>query len=321
MVMKQTPKKLWDHCYEWKAKVISHTARGHYKLQSQVPETMLTGQTADISPLAEYGWYAWVKYFDLKSKEETIGRWLGPADESVGSAMTSKILQKNCHIYITATLRSLTQEEWDDPVERSQHEAFDKEVTRRLGEPIDEEDIEAVDPEASTPMYPPYRDKKEGKWERYPDADEIHRPVEDDPDDNVVEDEDTPDISDYYLGATVDIKFKGELRSARVQRRARDEDGMLQGNANPNPLLDTRKYVVEFPDGECTEYTANVIAESMIAQCDENGYDVKLMEAIIDHKSDGNAVSDADRYFYNRGRQYHKKTTAGWKLCVQWKGH
>ena len=111
-----------------------------------------------------------------------------------------------------------------------------------------------------------------------------------------------------------------ELRSARVQRRARDEDGRTQGNANPNPLLDTRKYVVEFPDGECTKYTANVIAESMIAQCDENGYDVKLMEAIIDHKSDGNAVSDADRYFYNRGRQYHKKTTAGWKLCVQWKG-
>ena len=44
------------------------------------------------------------------------------------------------------------------------------------------------------------------------------------------------------------------------------------------------------------------------------------MEAIIDHKKDGNAVKDADRYFYNRGRQYPKKTTAGWKLCVQWKG-
>jgi hypothetical protein len=85
-------------------------------------------------------------------------------------------------------------------------------------------------------------------------------------------------------------------------------------------MLDTRKYVVEFPDGEVTEYTANVIAEGMIAQCDADGNDVKLLEAIIDHKSDGNAVKDADRYFYNRGRQYPKKTTAGWKLCVQWKG-
>jgi len=41
----------------------------------------------------------------------------------------------------------------------------------------------------------------------------------------------------------------------------------------------------------------------MIAQCDENGYDVKLLDAIIDHKKDGNVVSDADRYFHNHGRQ------------------
>ena len=77
---------------------------------------------------------------------------------------------------------------------------------------------------------------------------------------------------------------------------------------------------MEFPDGDVTEYTANVISESMIAQCDANGYDIRLMEAIVDHKKDGNAVSDADRWIYNRGRRYQKKTTAGWKLCVQWKG-
>ena len=51
MVATRTPKKLWDHCYEWQAKVLSHTARGFYKLHSQVPETNLTGQTSDISPL------------------------------------------------------------------------------------------------------------------------------------------------------------------------------------------------------------------------------------------------------------------------------
>ena len=61
MVRKHTPRMLWDHCYELKSKVISHTARGHYKLQGQVPETMLTGQTVDISHLVEYSWYDWVK--------------------------------------------------------------------------------------------------------------------------------------------------------------------------------------------------------------------------------------------------------------------
>ena len=78
----------------------------------------MTGQTADILPLAEYGWYEWVKYFDYTSKEEALGRWLGPADDSVGSAMTSKILMKNCRIYITATLRPLSQDEWDNEDER-----------------------------------------------------------------------------------------------------------------------------------------------------------------------------------------------------------
>jgi len=33
------------------------------------------------------------------------------------------------------------------------------------------------------------------------------------------------------------------------------------------PGCDVRRFM-EFPDGEVTEFTANVIAESMIAQCD-----------------------------------------------------
>ena len=322
MVAKHTPKKLWDHCYEWKAKVISHSARGYYKLQSQVPETMLTGQTADISPLAEYGWDDWVKYRDHTDKEQRdkLGRWLGPTDEEVGSAMTSKILMQNCHLYYTATHRPLTQKEWDDPDERRKREAFDQEVNRRLGEPLEEGDIIEVDPDAVTPTHDLYSDKVEGTYKPQPDADEIHRPISDEEEDNIVEDGDTPGVSDQYIGATVDIKHQGELRSGKVKERARDDDGQFIGEANSNPLMDTRKYIVEFPDGEVTEYTANVIAESMIAQCDADGYDVRLLDAIIDHKKDGNAVKDADRYFYNRGRRYPKKTTAGWKLCIQFKG-
>ena len=197
MVRTHTPKKLWDHCHEWKSKVISHTARGHYKLQSQVPETMLTGQTADISSLAEYGWYDWVKYHDFDSKEEKLGRWLGPADESVGSAMTSKILMRNCHIYITATLRPLTQEEWENEDERRHRESFDVAVGLRLGEALHEEDIVNIDPEAETPTFDPYSDNFEGTRERYPDADEIHRPIPDDSQDNIVEDGNSPTISEY----------------------------------------------------------------------------------------------------------------------------
>ena len=320
MVSTKCPRLLWDHCFEWRAKVTSHTARSHYKLQGQVPETILTGQTVDISALAEYGWYSWVKFFSFGSKEEELGRWLGPAEDHVGSAMTSKILMKNCHIYMTATLRPLTQQEWDSPDERRARDSFDKDIHRRLGAPLIEADVISIDPDALTPEYKPYADEHEGQHSHVLDADELHGPTTDKDTDNIVEDGDTPGLNDQYVGATVDIQFKGEKRSARVVERARNDDGQYEGEANDNPLLDTRKYIVEFPNGELSEYTANVIAESMIAQCDEAGNDVRLLDAIIDHKSDGNAVSDADRYFYNRGRQYPKKTTAGWKLCVQWKG-
>jgi len=259
-------------------------------------------------------------YFDYVSKEPTLGRWLGPAEDSVCSAMTSKILMKNCHIYVTATLRPLTQEEWHSTEERQKREAFDLVVTQRLGQPLTEGDIMTVDPEAVTPEHELYSDDEHGTRQSIPDADDIHRPIPDDVDDNIVEDADTPGLNDQYIGVTVDVTHRGELKSARVKERARDEDGRLVGEAHSNPFLDTRKYVVEFPDGEVTEYTANLISEGMLSQCDASGYDVKLMEAIIDHKKDGNAVEDADRYVYNRGRRYHKKTTAGWKLCVQWKG-
>ena len=38
----------------------------------------------------------------------------------------------------------------------------------------------------------------------------------------------------------------------------RDQEGLLHGLENQNPILDTRTYDVEFPNGEAAEYAANV---------------------------------------------------------------
>ena len=43
-------------------------------------------------------------------------------------------------------------------------------------------------------------------------------------------------------------------------------DGNLIGKSNDNPILDTREYIVEFPDGREAEYAANQIAVNMIAR-------------------------------------------------------
>ena len=58
------PKKLCYYCAELQAKVRCHTAHDIPTLNGQVPDTMVTGNTADISELVEFGQYQWVYYRD-----------------------------------------------------------------------------------------------------------------------------------------------------------------------------------------------------------------------------------------------------------------
>ena len=56
----------------------------------------------------------------------------------------------------------------------------------------------------------------------------------------------------------------------RGNRMAKGCVGNLISRSNQNHILDTCLYEVEFPRDEITELTANIIAESMYAQCDVN---------------------------------------------------
>jgi hypothetical protein len=93
----------------------------------------------------------------------------------------------------------------------------------------------------------------------------------------------------------------------------------VRGRANANSMLDTRTYEIEFPDGRSDEYTANVIAENMYAQCDIEGRQYNLMEGIIDHKTDGHAIEPDDMYIKHGINKQLRKKTKGWHLCVEWK--
>jgi len=86
-----------------------------------------------------------------------------------------------------------------------------------------------------------------------------------------------------------------------------------------NPILDTRRYSVKFNDGDVTELTANVIAEAMYAQYDGDGNLYTLLGSIIDHERSKDAVSLSDQKVIKNGKTYIRKSTAGWKLCCEWK--
>ena len=101
------------------------------------------------------------------------------------------------------------------------------------------------------------------------------------------------------------------MTTARVKRRTLDDLGNAVGKSNINRILDTRMCTLEFLNGAEAEYSANVIAENMWAQCDIEGNQRHLLEGIVNHKSDEDAVPREDGHVVVNGRKSRKKTTKG----------
>jgi hypothetical protein len=309
MVRFGAPKRLWDDCLERESYVRSHTSHDIFRLGGQVPETIVSSETADISPFALFKWYEWVLFRDTSvtypDDSMILGRDLGPAID-IGPAMTRKILKENGQVVYRSTVRSLTPDEMADKTMKQKRHTFTEKVNAVLGDGFKYKDF-ANDPELEdlqTPIYPAYSDDDDGEMHVTPDADD---------------DTDDVDTYDQYVGATVTLPIGDKMMSARVRGRKRSSDGSFAGRANPNPILDTRIYDVEFADGQMAELAANVIAQSMYAMCDAEGNQYLLLEGIVDHRKDDTAVERADMYVQRGSNRQLKKTTKGWKLCVEWK--
>ena len=52
------------------------------------------------------------------------------------------------------------------------------------------------------------------------------------------------------------------------------------GRVHTNPILNTRMYQVEFAESQVTEFTTNVIAESMYAQCNADVNEYLLLDVL-----------------------------------------
>ena len=114
------------------------------------------------------------------------------------------------------------------------------------------------------------------------------------------EDDDEEAIDRYLnMELIMDVGTSGERRG-RVIKRSRGPDGEPIGRAHTNPLFDTREYDIEFTDGAIERYTANVIAENMFAQVDEEGNMYMILQEIMDHKKDNSAVPMAEGMYQTR---------------------
>jgi hypothetical protein len=283
-------------------------------LDGRVPNEVVGGNTPDISEYAQFDLYQYVWWHDpaVQFPDDTkkLARWIGVAHD-VGNPMTYWVLPNTCKVVLARlTVWSLTDDEKADPLVQAQMADLDASIRSKIGDAIPDKEVA----EDLVGLFPQVPDNV-----FLQDLDDKFDPAE--PNATMPEADDyTPDTFNEYLTAEVLLPNGGDVTRAKVIGQKRDADGLPVGLQNNNPILDTREYEVEFPDGATDIFTAIIIAESMYSQIDGDGHSFLLMSEITDHKTDGTAVSKDNGYdVIKTGRRTTKCTTRGWKLLVAWK--
>jgi hypothetical protein len=184
MVKMKSPTSLWDDCLELEADIMSHRSHDGFMLQGQVPHAMVTGQTCDISRLAEFGWCQWIWWFDKHDRfpdpRKVLGRYLR-LTRDIGMAMTAKILKGNGRVVYRSSFIAITEDEMKDPNVKKDMETFvDRTIELKLGGIIKDED---------------YRDDKTPDDITYSDDDQDPAMVGDPP--KLTPERDEVDVSTY----------------------------------------------------------------------------------------------------------------------------
>jgi hypothetical protein len=106
---------------------------------------------------------------------------------------------------------------------------------------------------------------------------------------------------------------------ASVMDKYRAHDGSSIGCRNKNPLLDSRIYIVKFPDGEIKDIDYNILAEHLFSQMDKDGNQFRLFSGIIGHRRNGNAVDNEYQMRISGKRKVKNKSIYGWAFENEWR--
>ena len=301
----RTPKRLWDYCMLYVTDLRNRLALPLPQLHGRTPYEVLTGNTPDISEFLEFEWYQPVWIFNsatFPEQKRTIGRWIGIAHR-VGQAMCYWVLPPSGIPIARTTVQAITKEELSTREVLEQIYEYDAEIKTKLGQ-VDEE----ADPRELR-LY--YEDEEDDEVDNIPFEPEARMPNVDDYE---------ADAYDSLLLAEPLLPRGPTLVPARVIGRKRDGDSNPIGNYHSNPLMNTRIYLVEFDNGHVAEYSANVIAEALYSQVDDNGLMHSLFTDIIGHrKHEDEAMSEeAFTAFETCNNPLHARTTKGLDICIQW---
>jgi hypothetical protein len=229
------PRRTWCYAGEAASQIMRLTASN--LCRGRTPEEAVTGNTPDISEDSQFEFYEVVRYHDLaefSDDRKQLGRCLGVADNYT-SNMAYCILKKNGQVIVRKLVWPLQQTDLDNIKIQANIAELDQGIHEKIGgKALAETDI------------------------LFPDVpiDFFGLDEEDGPTDNPQEpDASKPDVDNFtdlevdeYLSAVVDMPRNGDLITGCVSQSLHDTDRKLKGKRHLNPLLDTCKYEVEFPE-------------------------------------------------------------------------
>ena len=323
--MSHSPLVFWDYCLERRALIINATARDNFKLQGQTPHMTIHGREPDISNLL-FGWFEWVYYLDDSEKfpypRECLGRCLGPSLDE-GNEMAQWILAVSGEVISRRTLRRLTREEISPTNEDESYRRriFMEHIYKKRGT-----SYQLPCPSTGEQIADDIAGVDEVCWKESPfDLGAHEEGTPDVPDADIVDEFGKPvsenALTDLLIGAEILLPegetTDGKFAAGKVIRQCVDTNGVARGQHNDNPLFSTRAYDVLFEDGRVREYSANVIAENVLAMADSSGHLSCEMESIVSHQRNGDAVSKEDAAKSKCKGLF--KTTKGWALLVKFK--
>jgi hypothetical protein len=219
------------------------------------------------------------------------------------------VLSDTAKPIVRSTVQPISKDKLTLAETQSQLQALDQIISDKLGSPSSTDSIYSYDLEPEGEQQQADDDFHTPEYS--PVEPESHMPEADDWD---------TEAFDQYIAAEVRLPKDGQEVLGQVVARKRDPDGNPVGRSNANPILDSRVYEVMFPDGTTAEYSANVIAECMYSQVDNEGNQYLLLDSIIDWKKTDEAVDESNIWQVSfNGNLHPRRTTKGWKLCVKWK--
>ena len=303
------PIRLWDYGLQYAAEIMNVTASNSGNLNGRTPLELITGETPDISEYLDFGFYDRIWFREHAGLGETkLGRFLGVSG-SVGSLMSYWVLPSSGIPEARTTVSRVTQLEMKTEANKERFKVYDEQIMKRFKEArlLPSGDLSQVHELEET-----FRDDEEFMEEflrvysnpEVPDIDNY-----------------TPDVYDPHVGMQILMDRGGnEPELAKVIKRLRDEDGNPIGVAHDNPLVDTRLYEIEYEDGYRVPVAANVIAENLFNQVNDDGYGLMVLDGIVGHRTDGNEVTGDDAFIVSsNGTRRRKETTKGHHVLLKWK--